>query len=189
MNVGGILKAELAGLADEWDVERGGEKGRVKDLSQVANYSHSVDGGDIFLIFIFYIEDIYFLNWRTTALQSWVSFYCTTMRISCKYTYIPSPLSLPPLPSHPSRSHRAVSWAPCVTRQLPTSHLFCTRQCIHVNATLSVRPTISFHHYVHKSVLDVCVSSPVLQIGASVPYLCVNIQYLFFSYFTLYNRV
>ena len=50
---GGILKAELAGLADEWDVEQGGEKGRVKDLTQVFNFSHSGDGGDIFLIFIF----------------------------------------------------------------------------------------------------------------------------------------
>ena len=46
MNVGGILKA--AGLVDEWDVEQGGEKGRVRDSTQVFNFGHSVDGGDSF---------------------------------------------------------------------------------------------------------------------------------------------
>ena len=50
---GGILKAELAALVDDWDVERGGEKGRVKDLTQVFNFSHSGDGGDILFSFIF----------------------------------------------------------------------------------------------------------------------------------------
>ena len=34
-------------------MERGGEKGRVKDLTQVFNFSHAGDGGDIFFIFIF----------------------------------------------------------------------------------------------------------------------------------------
>ena len=36
------------------------------------------------------------------------------------------------------------------------------QQCVCVNASLSVCPTLSFPNYVHKSVLCVCVSIPAL---------------------------
>ena len=55
--------------------------------------------------------------------------------------------------------------------------------------TFSIHPTLSFlpPQCVHKSVLYVCISIAVLQIGSSlqsfyIPYICVNIQYLFFSF-------
>ena len=37
-------------------------------------------------------------------------------------------------------------------------------------AALSIRPTLSFPDCVHKSVLHVCISIAVLQIGSSVPF-------------------
>ena len=56
--------------------------------------------------------------------------------------HIPTVLSfLPLLPPHPSRSHRAGGWAPCVTQQL--SSLYFTHDSVYVNATLSGPPTHS----------------------------------------------
>ena len=54
-------------------------------------------------------------------------------------------------------------------------------------STLSICPTISFMHCVHKSVLYVCISIAALQVGSSVasfwiPYIWINIQYLSFSF-------
>ena len=43
-------------------------------------------------------------------------------------------------------------------------------ECVYVNATLSIRPTLSFPSYVHKSIHYICVSIPTLQIGSSVPF-------------------
>ena len=103
--------------------------------------------------------------------------------------------SLPPSPpTHPSKLSQTQDWVPCF-KQLPTSYVFYTWQCICFSAALSVCPALSFlccvhrsvvyignvyfstlsvHHTlsfpdcVHKSVLYVCVSVSALQIGSSV---------------------
>ena len=65
------------------------------------------------------------------ALQCRPSFCCTAKWICSVYTLCthispPSGASLPaPHPSPPG-GHRALSWAPCATQQLPTSSLFDT---------------------------------------------------------------
>ena len=56
---------------------------------------------------------LFFFNWRKIVLQSCVGFYHTTTQTSHNYTYTPSLLSLPPLPS-PHTYHRAPGWTPCV---------------------------------------------------------------------------
>ena len=58
-------------------------------------------------------------------------------------------------------------------------------QCF--NVTLSIHPSLSFPHHVHKSDLYVCITTAALQIHSSVPsfqspYVFVNVQYLFFSF-------
>ena len=45
---------------------------------------------------------------------------------------------LPPA-SHPLSHHWALSWAPCIIQQLPTSCLFYTGWCLYVSAALSIQ--------------------------------------------------
>ena len=66
--------------------------------------------------------------------------------------------------------HKAPSWAPRATRQLPTSDPFYTGRCIYVNPNLPIHPFLPFHLCVHMLALYICISIPVLQIGSSVPF-------------------
>ena len=81
----------------------------------------------------------------------------------CTHISPPSWAFLPPLHPTPLGHHRAPSWAICATEQLPTSCLFY--ECS--SPSLSHLP---LSHFVHMSILYVCISIPVLQIGSSVPF-------------------
>ena len=100
----------------------------------------------------------------------------------CLYTYITFLLDLPcPHPTLQVSHHRALRRSAYATQHLPTSYLFYTSFYIYVNASLP------FPHCVPLSILYTCISISALQIGSSVPsfqipYTCINIQYLFFSF-------
>ena len=59
-------------------------------------------------------KNLFIFNWRIITLQYCVGFWETSTWISCRYTYVPSFLKLPPTshPSPPPGGHRAlwVSW-------------------------------------------------------------------------------
>ena len=75
---------------------------------------------------------------------------------------------LPPsCPSRSSQSMRLSSLCHITTSHSPsTVHMVMyIFQC-----TFSDHPTLSFPHCVHKSILYICISSPALQTGSSVPF-------------------
>ena len=85
--------------------------------------------------------------------------------------------------------YRVLSRVPCAIQQVLISYLFYIQQCVYVNPNLPIYPSPSppFPLGSHKFVIYVCVSIPALQIGSSVPFfqiphVCINIQYLFFSF-------
>ena len=65
------------------------------------------------------------------GVQCCVRFLCTPMCISDMYAYMFPLLSLPPHHPIPLGHHRALSWAPRVIQQLPTSYLFYTFLLFH----------------------------------------------------------
>ena len=99
-----------------------------------------------------------FFNWQKIALQCCVGFCCSTIGIShvyvCVCVFLPSLPSLPSLHPTPLGHHRTPGWAPSLIEQLPNNYLFYISQCIHVNATFSVCPTLTFPHCVHKFVVQ-----------------------------------
>ena len=56
-------------------------------------------------------------------------------------------------------------------------------QCFSV--ALSIHPSLSFHHHVHKSVLYVCVTTAALQISSSVPSFQIPYILMYNIYFSL----
>ena len=113
----------------------------------------------------------FIFNRRIIAFQRCVGFCCTMMWISCQYKYIPSLSSLPSTcPSHLLGHHRAPSWLPCVTWQLPLAICF-THGGVHLPMLPSQFVTPSSPSCVHKSALYVWVSISVLQLVSSVSYL------------------
>ena len=110
----------------------------------------------IFSFFLFY--------WSIVTLQCHVSFYCPAKWISFKYTYIPSFLSLLPIPHpHPLGYHRGPIWVPCTIQQLPTSYLFYTWYMSGLFSRFA--PPFPLPHCVHEFSLCIYVSIPALQIG------------------------
>ena len=86
------------------------------------------------------------------------------------YAYIPSLWSLSPTRFHPSRSSQSTELSSLGYAAASQSGLFYARLCLYIYASLSVHPILSFPHCAHKSVLNVCISIPVLQIGPSAPF-------------------
>ena len=82
-------------------------------------------------------------------------------------------------------SQRVGPRGPCSPKESDmTEQLHFHFQCVCFHVTVSIHPTLFFPRCAHKSVLCVCISIPALHIGSSVsfsqiPYICVNIQYLF----------
>ena len=75
-------------------------------------------------ISVTYLDFLKFIfNWRTVALQC------------CKYTTWISRKYTPPTHPTPPRHHRAPSWAPCITQQLPNRYLLYTWYSV-LNLTL-----------------------------------------------------
>ena len=115
----------------------------------------------VFLILVF--------NWGIIALQRCASFCHTTTRVSRKCTDILSLVNLPPTTRiPPPRSPQGPELRPLFC--MAASHQPClTHADAHVNATLSIRPSLSFPCRVCESLLYVCVSVPALRTGSSVP--------------------
>ena len=158
--------------------------GKVQIVSKIKSYSYTLSLQRLppltLGVSLQFFKKIFFY-WRVIVLPYCAGFCHTSTWISHIF-----PLSVEPpshLPAHPTPlgCHRALGWAPGVTRRVPTGCLFYIWFCVCFCAALS------FPCCAHKTVLCVCISIAVLQISSLVPSFwmpctCVNIQYLFFSF-------
>ena len=70
---------------------------------------------------------------------------------------------------HFTGCHWALGRACWGTEHIPTGYLVFIRERMYFHVTLSMHPTRSFSHCVHKSVFYICVSIAPLQVSLSVP--------------------
>ena len=100
---------------------------------------------------------------------------------------LPSWTSLPcPTPSHPSLLSQSHGLSSRSHTANPPGSIYMW-ECICLHAILSITPPSSSSSCVHMSVLYVCISTAALHIDLSIPsfkiqYICINILYLFFSF-------
>ena len=134
-----------------------------------------------FILYLFLIEGL--------LLYICVGFCHTSTWISHRYTYVPSLLNPlpPPTPPHPSRLSKSTGLSSL--SHVVTSHWLSVLQMV-----VYIFPCYSLHSSrallpfpVPASLLSVCISIAALQVGPSVPsfsipYIHVNLQYLFFSF-------
>ena len=110
---------------------------------------------------------IFFCYWSMLAFQCCVSLCCIMKWIYYMRTCILSLVSLLPTisPIQVTPEHLAVFSV--LYSRFP---LFYTQQYKYVNSSIPINPTFSFPHFVHTSVLYVCITIPTLEIGSSVPF-------------------
>ena len=84
---------------------------------------------------------------------------------------------------HPSRLSQSPGLSSLFYRANSPRLSVLHMECIYCHVILSIHPTLSFPHCVHKSVHFVCVSTAALQIGPSVLALsCFSLQSATISY-------
>ena len=121
-------------------------------------------------LFLIYFFPFIFISWRLITLQYYSGFCHTLTWISHGFTCVPHPEPLSHLPPHPIPLGLPSAPAPntCLMHPTWTGDLFHTWKYICFNAILSGHPTLAFSHRVQKSVLYICVSFSVLNIGLSL---------------------
>ena len=133
----------------------------------------------------------FFFNWKIIALQYYIGFCRASAGISHKYTYVPSPLNLPPTSHHilplPLHCHKRTGYEPsghtAHSHWLAISHpvMFMCQRC----SPGASHPLLPY--CVHRSVHYGCMPTASMHRASSIPssrfriYMCVNI-YLFFSF-------
>ena len=97
----------------------------------------------------------YLFYWNTIASQCCVSFCCLLQQREstiCIHTSPPSGASLPPPSSHLQVIREHPAELPALYSSFPLARCLYMAVCI-CHASLSLRPTLSFPHCVHKSFL------------------------------------
>ena len=112
---------------------------------------------------------LFFFDWRVIYNVMLVSAVHQCESALCIHTSLLSWAFIPaPHPTH-LRYHIALGWAPCIMQHSYSPKLSVLHVVIYVcpgySLNLSLHPTLSFPHYVPKSVVYACVSLPALQIG------------------------
>ena len=121
--------------------------------------------------------------------------YFTTLFCFLPYMNQPQVYTCPPhsklpfyLPPHPVPLGHC--WAPALGALLHVLNLHWSSilyMVMYMFCILSNHPTLTFSHWVQKSVLYICISFAALHVGSLIPsfyipYICFNIQCLSFSF-------